>query len=468
MNINFKNDDLEGFLKKNAEEFRLHPSDKVWSGISKHLSRKRRHIGFATGGFIVLALLAGFFIHDAGNNTLDPLSNTAKGKARSIVAATPVTGRDDRNTMVNASINEMQTGITKITKNQNKELNFAETIPAKTSWKKSASFANKDLQPQAQLNTSISETNTSISETESTQPENSSSIEPATSTVLTEQPVAAINESVNVAKVDDEAYPLTIESVTNLYKSGSGKRKLGLQFYFTPTVSYRKLTENKTFWQTQTQIPGSPNLSSIYDVNTAVTHKPDMGVEVGLTTKYAVAKNVELKGGLQFNVNRYDIKAFRHTTELATIAYNNGSRGVSTSNYRNFSGNKVDWLQNLYFQMSVPVGAELKLAGNNKSSVGVAGTLQPTYILGDQAYMISTDYMNYTEVPSLIRKWNVATSFETFVKYSSGKLNWQVGPQVRYQILSNFVSKYPVKEHLFDFGLKVGVSLNKPVKSSEY
>jgi hypothetical protein len=370
--------------------------------------------------------------------------------------------------MVNASTNETQTGITKITKNQNKELNFAETIPAQTSWKKGTSLANKDLEPQAQLNTSISETNTSISETESTQPENSSSIEPATSTVLTEQPVAAINESVNVAKVDDEAYPLTIESVTNLYKSGSGKRKLGLQFYFTPTVSYRKLTENKTFWQTQTQIPGSPNLSSIYDVNTAVTHKPDMGVEVGLTTKYAVAKNVELKGGLQFNVNRYDIKAFRHTTELATIAYNNGSRGVSTSNYRNFSGNKVDWLQNLYFQMSVPVGAELKLAGNNKSSVGVAGTLQPTYILGDQAYMISTDYMNYTEVPSLIRKWNVATSFETFVKYSSGKLNWQVGPQVRYQILSNFVSKYPVKEHLFDFGLKVGVSLNKRVKSSEY
>jgi hypothetical protein len=28
-------------------------------------------------------------------------------------------------------------------------------------------------------------------------------------------------------------------------------------------------------------------------------------------------------------------------------------------------------------------------------------------------------------------------------------------------LLSSFVSKYPVKENLFDFGLRVGISLNK-------
>jgi hypothetical protein len=40
-------------------------------------------------------------------------------------------------------------------------------------------------------------------------------------------------------------------------------------------------------------------------------------------------------------------------------------------------------------------------------------------------------------------------------------MKWQVGPQVRYQLLSSFVSKYPVKENLFDFGMRVGVTLSK-------
>jgi hypothetical protein len=60
-----------------------------------------------------------------------------------------------------------------------------------------------------------------------------------------------------------------------------------------------------------------------------------------------------------------------------------------------------------------------------------------------------------------VRKWNVNTNFETFVTYSTGHLNWQVGPQVRYQILSSYLKKYPVKENLFDFGLKVGLSFGK-------
>jgi hypothetical protein len=93
----------------------------------------------------------------------------------------------------------------------------------------------------------------------------------------------------------------------------------------------------------------------------------------------------------------------------------------------------------------------------------VAGTVQPTYILKDRAFLISTDYKNYVEIPRLIRHWNINTSLETFISYTSrsAKTRWQIGPQVRYQVLSSFKKKYPVKENLFDFGLKVGISHNK-------
>ncbi len=213
--------------------------------------------------------------------------------------------------------------------------------------------------------------------------------------------------------------------------------------HFTPTVSYRKLND-------------------AYIENVA-THKPAFGFQMGFSAKYPVAKNVKLRGGLQFNVNRYEIKTNEAYAQMATIRLNEGNRVnyVSTvTNYNNFSGGPV-WLENFYFQVSAPVGVELKIKGDDKMHFGVASTIQPTYLLGDKAYLISSDYKNYAEMQGLVRRWNVNTSVETFVGYSTGRLNWQVGPQVRYQILSSYLQKYPVKENLFDFGLKVGLSVNK-------
>jgi hypothetical protein len=189
-----------------------------------------------------------------------------------------------------------------------------------------------------------------------------------------------------------------------------------------------------------------------------------MGLQIGLSGRYPIAKNLKIRGGFQFNINRYDIKAYTFNGEMATIDLNGGSGNSTIStwtNYRNFNGYKSDWLKNFYFSISAPIGAELTLFGNSKTNVGIAGTLQPTYILSDKAYLISTDYKNYAEVPRLIRHVNLNTSFETFVNYTSGKTNWQIGPQVRYQVLSSFQNKYPVKENLFDFGVKVGVTINK-------
>ncbi|MER3499027.1 MAG: hypothetical protein C4308_10540, partial [Chitinophagaceae bacterium] len=258
---------------------------------------------------------------------------------------------------------------------------------------------------------------------------------------------------------------LTIESVLNSYKKSKAK-KLNWHLNITPTISYRKLSENKQFLNSAAARANNYAYTPpIQDINNAVTHKPDMGLELGLTSKYSLNTSIKIISGLQFNVSRYDIKAFSRPLEVATIALNNGGRQVDSfrtiTNYSNYNGYKSDWLHNLYFQVSVPIGAEVVVAGDDKIQLGVAGTIQPTYVLGNRAYLISTDYKNYARVSWLIRRWNVNTAFESFVSYSTGKLKWQVGPQVRYQLLSSFVKKYPVKENLFDFGLKVGIQLNK-------
>ncbi|MBK9570652.1 MAG: hypothetical protein IPO53_12600 [Chitinophagaceae bacterium] len=167
---------------------------------------------------------------------------------------------------------------------------------------------------------------------------------------------------------------------------------------------------------------------------------------------------------MQFTVSKYDILAFTYPSEVVTIALSTsagGSNSVSTyTNYRNSGGSShANWLRNLYISASAPVGLEFKIAGNKKSYFGVSGTVQPTFNLSNRAYLISTDYKNYAEVPSLVRKWNINTGFEIFAGYTTGKINWRISPQVRYQTLSSFQEKYPVKEHLFDFGLKLGLML---------
>jgi len=262
-------------------------------------------------------------------------------------------------------------------------------------------------------------------------------------------------------------YPLSIESVLNSYKAKKIIRKLSWQIYFAPTVSYRKLSVNKSYDGNVSPFSATNYpFANARDVNSAVTHKPDMGLELGLSTKYPLSKNLKLTGAFQFNISRYDIKAFAYYGEEATINLNGGNGTdlmKAWTYYRNYDGYKSDWLKNYYFSVSAPVGAELKLIGSNKTYFGIAGAVQPTYILKDKAFLISTDYKNYVEIPRLIRHWNINTSLETFISYTSrsSKTRWQIGPQVRYQVLSSFKKKYPVKENLFDFGLKVGISHNK-------
>ena len=235
------------------------------------------------------------------------------------------------------------------------------------------------------------------------------------------------------------------------------------QVYLAPTISYRKLTENKPFLSSAQSNNSIYSYAALHDINSAVTHKPDMGLEFGFSAGYPLSKNLTVIAGLQFNVSKYDIRAYNYPSEVATIALLQGMVPIPfpPDNYRNFDGYKSDWLHNLYISASAPVGAELKLTGNKKTYIGIGSTIQPTYILGNRAYLISTDYKNYVEVPSLIRRWNINSSFEMFAGYSTGKIKWKVGPQVRYQVLSSFQEQYPVKEHLFDFGLKVGIMLNK-------
>lgn len=435
---------FEDFIKKTADQYRMYPSEEVWNGVHRTLHPRKKWYGFGLGLLLVGSGLSVMLLVNTKKTNLKEISeakpvqteqNITQFNSNEIVSVSPKTSSTD-NLLISSPDKLNTIDLTN---------NFPGSLPT-TGVNNNEDLAIQNILPVENL---------LLSDEATDQNEYYEGLmnKQTAGNVKTNEPAS---ENLMLT-------PLTIESVLNTYSRIKRKNKLLFQVFFTPTVSYRKLTENKSFLQSApANLP--PSYSALYNINNVVTHKPDMGLELGVNAKYPITKTINAKAGLQFNMTRYEIKAFNNPTEIATIALNTGRRIESlntVSNYRNFNGGKADWLKNFYFQVSLPVGAEINLIQDEKIAFGIGSTIQPTYVLGDRAYLISSDYKNYSEVPWLIRRWNVNTSIETYVAYSTGKLNWQVGPQVRYQILSSFVDKYPVKENLFDFGLKVGIGLNE-------
>jgi hypothetical protein len=412
MERNFTNENMEEFLRQNADALRMRPSPGVWKGISKHLNRRRRTLGYILGTALLVTSALGYY-----------LLNEVPGHVSSSTPNTPA--------KIQKRISEQTSGT----------LNPAENSTTANG----PLTVNKAVAPQQFFADELSDIAATASGLNTGEQEENlftpTVVDSYFETALHRD--GATTESKKAIATD----PLTIESVLNSFKPKT-KARLTWQTYFTPTISYRKLND--------------PTIDYF------ATHKPAFGFEVGTAAKYPVSKNVKLRAGLQFNVNRYEIKTNETSAQLATIRLNDGNRVNSYTSYSNVSGYKSSWIKNFYFQISAPVGLEFKIKGDDKVQFGVASTIQPTYLLGDRTYLISSDYKNYIlannnygKMPNLVRRWNVNTDVQTFVAYSTGHLNWQVGPQVRYQILSSYLKKYPVKENLFDFGLKVGISVNK-------
>ena len=410
MERNFTNKNFERFLRQNADGLRLRPSDRVWSGISRNLNRKKKRFGFLLLTSLMIATGLGYNYNTQapGINTGSYLTQPAVSEKASATGLTVTTVKPRAITQQQSLPSIMAAVIPG-------EIFSAQTLPSFR-----ISYDNQSADPD----NSVEKNNT---------PFGSTVVDSYTEEYPRTVPAAQ--------KKTGTYYPdlLTIESVINSFRKK--EKRFGLQLNFTPTVSYRHLSDDS--------------------IDQKVTHKPYFGFQLGLTSKYAISNRVKLLGGLQFSVNRYGIKTNKSSTEVAKYKLNHGMDSVAQlTNYNNVEGYHPEWLQNFYFQISAPVGVEVKLKGDENMQFVIASTLQPTYIIGDRAYLISSDYINYAELPRLIRRWNVNASVETFVAYSSGRLKWQVGPQVRYQLLSSFDKAYPVKENLFDFGLKVGISLN--------
>jgi hypothetical protein len=462
MERQFNNGDFEKLLRDNANQYRMYPSEKVWKGIHSALHTRRRWYGLTAAiMFLVTGSIVSIIIYNdkpGKNNSTKQKSILTQSEGQK---QTPVIALNETK-IVTPAIKEIKPiDHQTITLTQQYFNRPAFSIPTSGEEQPGVSLNNNSEESNV---LSILDKNETVSEVSRLNDLNllkqniAAKTEDAVSDVIPNEKIITDQSSMdeNTEKqITDAISALASQNI--LLLKPKKQARVTAQVYFTPTVSYRKLTENKRVYG------GNGFYTPAIDVNNLVKHKPAMGLEFGIEGRYRVNDKLSLKTGLQFNINRYDIRAYAHPTEIATVALTSGYRVdslASLSNYRNFSGNSPNWLENFYFQVAIPVGAEVILSDKKNFQWGISGTIQPTYVIGDRAYVISSDYKNYAKFPDLMRRWNISTGLGTFVSYSTGRIKWQAGPQVRYQYLSSFVSELAVKENLFAIGLKVGATLN--------
>ena len=235
------------------------------------------------------------------------------------------------------------------------------------------------------------------------------------------------------------------------------KDQVVMEFYATPSISYRFATN---------EIEGQ-NASAFAsnDINRVSKQKPGLGLEAGAGIAYAFAKNLRFKAGVQFNYTNYGIKA-RETNHpiLTSLLMNDPVTGLTYSSTRpstlingNVYTGQAVILRNRTYQVSIPLGLAYKLASNKKVDWYAGASIQPSYVFGGDAYLLTADLKNYVSEPSALRRWNFNTGIETYIHYKIGSMSLQAGPQFRYQLQSTYGKQYTTSEKLYNIGLKLGI-----------
>jgi len=241
-------------------------------------------------------------------------------------------------------------------------------------------------------------------------------------------------------------------------------RKYSVQFYATPSASFRVLSDQKVKELIQPSliaIPLTAPISQTPTFNQAVRHRPDIGLELGLTFNYPVTNKLQFKTGLQVNIRQYQIDTYETGANAATLALVNGGRIQTVSvlsSYNNNVGFRSAQLNNKVYQIAMPIGLDYQVLKFKKFGIHTQATIQPTYNINKNVYLLSTDYANYAAGNEYVRKWNVNTSVGIQFSYQKGNTIWQLGPQIRYQTLPTYNNPYPIKENLIDYGFRIGWS----------
>ncbi len=486
MENKFYQDNLEDFLKERADSFRMYPSKRIWHGIYNSLHPSRKWPSLVIWVLIISSIT---YVGLINKNQLTFSENNTKPIATKAIEPFAFNTNFSKQSYDNpVQLNIVQK---EIYPNKNRELSSDPTN------KNSVQLINKNIQPYQQkelpadINSQTSNFDNAITgkEDEIIQTQGSFNSNEITDS---EKMIGSItfnkdisskeNEPVLINKIGVAIDSATVKNTFMTVKDdhindkewiedfafhnkpsvSKWKTHVAIEYYFTPSVGYRVLTSNTKYKSSSASLVAP--LSNSTDYKKALSQSAAINMELGSSIIYNFTKNLNIKAGIQLNYTNYAVNAYelKHPTITTLLLndLNNGSPVFETrsTTLANSVGVSSKRLNNNTYQISLPLGADIKLAGNNKLKWYAGATIQPTYIIGGNALLISSDLKNYVADKSFISKWNLNAGFETFLSYKTlSGITIKAGPQFRYQILSTYNKQYSYDENLYNIGMKIGI-----------
>ena len=245
-----------------------------------------------------------------------------------------------------------------------------------------------------------------------------------------------------------------------------------LQLTLSPTITYRSISgidPSYAKYGALTGFTGSPNQL----MNTS----PAFGFEFGGSIVYRVTRNLSIKGGLRFNFTRFQMTSYTisdsarrwrndNNSYLGMLVAQMNSNSNTAGPGQNPAPSTLDistsTLNNDFYQLSAPIGMELRVLGNERLTFNLGASVAPSYLLNSTSYTLDQGMTKYARKPQMYSKWNLNGSLEAFLSYRMGDVRWQIGPEFRYQFFSTYTSESYITEHLKTYGLKIGIVKTLP------
>jgi hypothetical protein len=443
-------DELEKQLKEKSDQFKMYPSDRVWNEVHRALHTRRKRfvagMGLLTAGILILA----------GVQLISPSSsgNTARHRAAPASPVAPEAAPALDLSAFNAfSENAGNPDKLANTHGQSGRPAFSPFTAFTVDPADDGQGSGSPVQVSPEIGT--------VSGRDRTADIMAPAMNSRTASLALEEKEPLKQNLPELADPSDLAQASE--------KPGSAGRhiihndRFSWEIYVSPTLNTRHL-DGMDYQQINRAMQNAPiTVVRFANVNGFVDNTPALGYDLGGNLLYRLSKSFSLKAGLQFSFSRYFIRAYNANPLQSSAALNSyfGYIADSLNGYipgRVTNPKNAQHLQNQFYQLSMPVGFEWKLAGKGKLEFHIGATIQPGYLLNRDAYVLSDDYSSYSKEPAELRRWNVNAGAEAFISYRIGKMRVNLGPMVRYQILSTYRDSYPLKENLTNYGLRLGFS----------
>ena len=213
-------------------------------------------------------------------------------------------------------------------------------------------------------------------------------------------------------------------------------------YFVTPSISsgnFPGITNNESATDnSNSSVPKGNNSSLIYN--------NQIGFETGTQIAFRFDEKWQFITGASLLYSGYQMSSNPVISDNPGLSLNAGNQ------------NNLSSINNFKLQASVPFGVQYELWKNNDIQIKISSTIEPSFLITSDIYTLSSDGKSYVNSPDMLRRINLNGNIGSYISFGNKNIKWQIGPTIRYHILSNFRNGISSGNNLFDYGIRIGIS----------